>query len=89
MSTLGKILFWSSAAILYFLSVYSYYLWYGLIGGVAGLVIPVLYILYPIAYLVLIGFTPGFLLIAILWLVNLLGVFMMANAKNNKKSEQE
>jgi hypothetical protein len=37
MSTLGKILFGVSALILYFLSVYSYYLWYGLIGGLAGL----------------------------------------------------
>ena len=89
MNSFGKFLFISSALILWFLSIYSYYLWYGLLGGIAGFVIPVLYLLYPIAYLVLIGFTPGFLIIVILWLINLLGLFMIMASKNNPKNEEE
>ena len=61
MATLGKILFWGSGIILYLLSIYSYYLWFGGLGALAALIVPPLAELFPFVYLFLVGFTPEFL----------------------------
>jgi hypothetical protein len=87
MATLGKILFWGSGIILYLLSIYSYYLWFGGLGALAALIVPPLAELFPFVYLFLVGFTPEFLLIIIIWLVGLVGVFMNAAANKEKPSE--
>jgi hypothetical protein len=86
MAALGKILMWGGGVVLYLISVYSYYLWFGGLGALAALFIPPLCILFPFVYLFLIGLTPGFLLIVIVWLVSLVGFFMNAAASKEEST---
>jgi len=87
MATLGKILFWGSGTILYLLSIYSYYMWFGGLGALLAMFVPPLAELFPFVYLFFVGFTPGFLLIIIVWLVGLVGFFMNAAASKKEPAK--
>lgn len=87
MATLGKILFFGSGIILYLVSIYFYYLWFGGLGALLALFVPPFAELFPFVYLLVIGFTPGFLLIVIVWLIGLVGLFMNAAASNEQPAD--
>lgn len=89
MSTFGKILFGLSAVIMYLLAAYSYFVWFGILGGIASLVIPPLYILFPIVYAFTVGISPGFLVIIIIWLINILSIFMIKSGMKENKTSQD
>ena len=80
MASLGKFLFWGSGIVLYLFSIYSNYVWFGVLGALLAIFVPPLAELYPFVYLFLVGLTPGLLLVIIVWLVGVVGIFMNAAA---------
>lgn len=57
------------------------------LGCFARIVGPPFAELFPFVYLLVIGFTPGFLLIVIVWLIGLVGLFMNAAASNEQPAD--
>lgn len=79
MKVLGGILFWGSGVLLYIWSLGFYYNLWGLTGLVVALVIVPATALFPLVYLVVIGFNASFLLSVILWLLGIVGALLMSH----------
>ena len=55
-----------------------------ILGALGAIFIPPIAELFPFVYLYFFGFTPGFLIIIIIWLVGVVGIFMSAAASKER-----
>ncbi len=88
MSTLGKVLAFLCAGILYVLTIYAFFTWFGIWAAIAALVIPPIAVLIPIIYITQFGVTPQFLIITGIWVLGLIGAIMATKNSNEEKRNE-
>ncbi len=74
--TLGKVLTGLSVVLLFGFQLLAFYTWWGGTGLLLALLLGPIVAVLPLVYLVVEGFTGYFLLLAIIWLVGLVGLLL-------------
>jgi hypothetical protein len=86
MKKLGMILCFGAGGILWFFTGFFAWLEFKFLGGIPLFVIPVPYSIFPIVYLVKVGFNGSFIGFMVLYLITFIGIFLIAKADNGNKS---